>query len=467
MSKSNFTLADNRDNNEDKGGYVPSCFFHENELAYQEQLGLYRRGYLHPVAVTDIIRPDPSTSATRSQDAPSGYRVLHKLGAGGEATVWLAQELDRLDRIVSLKIFSARFFSAGEREARALKACMRSPSTPFSQNVLSLLDDFTISGPNGTHKGHVTEVLMPLRKLSPILPTERKKEVARDIVRGLAHVHHCGFVHGDIHIGNVGCAMPPQFAEEEVKSTMSLLDRYDVTMVITENPASRSTSLPPYLLSPCDLLSVYKDYDGLEAHQAARLYDFGNARRVGEENGTDAARRAYPPPEVAFGHYGCGGLTVLPTMAGDIWCLGALIIKLFTDQLIIRDPTIRYLLQQAMLDGVIPPAWRDYWDSVEYLRSKSDQISPEKADADWLRRRAYFMEKNPQNDDAEIDLLFTLLRRMVAADPETRPSVDEVLTHPWFSDDLATRAAALTVGSSLGPATHPASDSRIGTHISH
>ncbi len=24
-----------------------------------------------------------------------------------------------------------------------------------------------------------------------------------------------------------------------------------------------------------------------------------------------------------------------------------------------------------MLDGVIPPAWRDYWDSVEYLRSKS------------------------------------------------------------------------------------------------
>ncbi len=97
MSKSNFNLADNRDNTQDKGGYVPSCFFHENELAYQEQLGLYRRGYLHPVAVTDIIRPDPSTFATRSQDAPSGYRVLHKLGAGGEATVWLAQELDRLE----------------------------------------------------------------------------------------------------------------------------------------------------------------------------------------------------------------------------------------------------------------------------------------------------------------------------------------------------------------------------------
>ncbi len=79
--------------------------------------------------------------------------------------------------------------------------------------------------------------------------------------------------------------MPPQFAEEEVKSTMSLLDRYDVTMVITEDPASRSSSLPLYLLSPCDLLSVYKDYDGLEAHQAARLYDFGNGTSV----------RAHPP----------------------------------------------------------------------------------------------------------------------------------------------------------------------------
>ncbi len=82
------------------------------------------------------------------------------------------------------------------------------------------------------------------------------------------------------------------------------------------------------------------------------------------------------------------------------------------------------------------------------------------------------MEKNPQIDDAEIDLLFTLLRRMVAADPETRPSVDEVLTHPWFSDDLATPAAdndtpAPTVGPSPGPATHTASVSYIGTHISH
>ncbi len=44
-----------------------------------------------------------------------------------------------------------------------------------------------------------------------------------------------------------------------------------------------------------------------------------------EENGTDVVRRAYPPPEVASAHYGCGGLTVLPTMAGDIWCLGALV----------------------------------------------------------------------------------------------------------------------------------------------
>ncbi|RPD77900.1 kinase-like protein [Lentinus tigrinus ALCF2SS1-7] len=417
--------------------FAPTCLFFENETL-QEPLDRYRRGYLHPVAITNIIRPDPSTSASRCQAAPSGYRILHKLGKGGEATIWLAQEVDRLDCLVALKIFSAHCSSGGEREARALRACKTSPNTPGSRNVLSLLDDFTFTGPNGAHKVHVTEVVMPMKTLYPVLPARSKKQIAMDITRGLAHVHRSGFIHG----GNIGCAMPSAFTEKEVVYTMSMLDQYDVTMVVPDDPALHSSSLPPYLLSPCDLLQAYKYYGGLEAHQAARLLDFGNARQVGEDKGTDDIRWVCPPPEASFAYFGCGGLEVLPTMKGDIWCLGALMLRLFTGEAIVHDSTCACLLRQAKFEGVIPPAWREYWDKNEFLRKYSDRVTPENAHAGWSRRRDEFIQENPDVDAAEVDLLISLIRWMLATDPDVRPSADEVLAHPWFAEDAAMLVAS-------------------------
>ncbi|RPD75679.1 kinase-like protein [Lentinus tigrinus ALCF2SS1-7] len=302
-----------------------------------------------------------------------------------------------------------------------------------SQNVLSLLDDFTFTGPNGAHKVHITEVIMPLKKLYSLLPACAKKQVATDLARGLAHVHRCGFIHGDIHIG---CAMPPAFTENTIALTMSLLDRYDATMVIPRDPALRSCSLPPYLLDPCDILRVYRYYGGLKARQDAKLLDFGNARRVGEED-ADVVRWMCPPPEAAFAYYGCGGLEILPTTKGDIWCLGALMLRLFTNEAILYDSTSIILIQQAELEGVIPPAWRAFWDRNEILRSNTDQVTPEKAEAGWSRRRDQFSQKNPEVDLAEADLLIALMRRMLATNPDVRPSIDEVLAHPWFAEDKA------------------------------
>ncbi|KAI0720023.1 hypothetical protein C8T65DRAFT_736196 [Cerioporus squamosus] len=176
--------------------------------------------------------------------------------------------------------------------------------------------------------------------------------------------------------------MPPRFAEEQIAETMSVLFCYDMTMVIPENPALDGPSWPPYLLSPCDLLDVYRTFGGLKVPQDARLYDFGNARREGEKDGTDDVRWASPPPEAAFAYHGCGGLEALPTMVGDIQCPGALIVRLFTGQSILYDTSRACLLEQAKFDGVIPAAWRNYWDSVAYLRDRSDQVTPENADVE-------------------------------------------------------------------------------------
>lgn len=93
MPLENFTLPKELDS--DGVSSVPYCYLDPNQL-FQEDLELYRPGHFHPVHVKDIIRPDSASSALRSRDAPRGYRILHKLGAGGEASVWLAQELDNL-----------------------------------------------------------------------------------------------------------------------------------------------------------------------------------------------------------------------------------------------------------------------------------------------------------------------------------------------------------------------------------
>ncbi len=105
--------------------------------------------------------------------------------------------IDRLRRVVSLKIFSAHCFSAAEREASAVRTSMTSPNAVWAKHIIHLLDDFTIRGPNGTHKVHVTDVVMPMKQLlRSRLSAVKKKELVKGLAQGLAHLHRCGIIHG-------------------------------------------------------------------------------------------------------------------------------------------------------------------------------------------------------------------------------------------------------------------------------
>ncbi|TFK78448.1 hypothetical protein K466DRAFT_77982, partial [Polyporus arcularius HHB13444] len=136
--------------------------YNQLEDTEREPLELYRPGHLHPVVVGDIIRPESSRCPNRPANSPTGYRILHKLGHGGEATVWLAQGLETPERLVSLKVYSAHCHTAAEREARALRASAATSNVPWSKHVLSLIDSFTIRGSNGIHHTHVSDVVLPM-----------------------------------------------------------------------------------------------------------------------------------------------------------------------------------------------------------------------------------------------------------------------------------------------------------------
>lgn len=68
-----------------------------------EDLGRYREGGFHPVIIGDRFAEDR-------------YEVVHKLGSGGWATVWLAKD-SKHDRYVALKILQAQC-SEDSRELR-------------------------------------------------------------------------------------------------------------------------------------------------------------------------------------------------------------------------------------------------------------------------------------------------------------------------------------------------------------
>ena len=106
----------------------------------------YRKGGFHPVHLQDQFKKDR-------------YRVIHKLGHGGFATVWLARDVVR-HRYVALKILAARL-SRDCPEVEILRRLKRGIDLKGKAHVMSMLDHFWISGPNGKHLCVVSEVAGP------------------------------------------------------------------------------------------------------------------------------------------------------------------------------------------------------------------------------------------------------------------------------------------------------------------
>jgi serine/threonine-protein kinase SRPK3 len=153
----------------------------------------YRTGGFHPVHLDDQFKN-------------GRYTVIHKLGHGGFATVWLARDAIR-SRYVALKILAARL----SRDCPEVEILRRLRSSNGSGHVgkaymMSMLDHFWIYGPNGEHLCVVSQVGGPSIKQwneSPGLRsgTRRLKEnlarkVCLEATEGLAFIHNTGIVHG-------------------------------------------------------------------------------------------------------------------------------------------------------------------------------------------------------------------------------------------------------------------------------
>ncbi|KAJ7267646.1 kinase-like domain-containing protein [Mycena haematopus] len=164
----------------------------------------YKPGGYHPVKIGDAFSDDR-------------YVVVRKLGWGHFSTVWLTWD-SKMKRHVALKVVksAARYTETALDEIKLLQRLITSSSPngalnhPGRSHVISFLDHFRHTGPNGTHVCMVFEVLgenllgLVKRHQNKGVPMPIVKQIAKQVLLGLDYMHRCcGVIHTDIKPENV------------------------------------------------------------------------------------------------------------------------------------------------------------------------------------------------------------------------------------------------------------------------
>ncbi|XP_039652868.1 SRSF protein kinase 1b isoform X1 [Perca fluviatilis] len=164
----------------------------------QEDPNDYCRGGYHHVKIGDLFH--------------GRYHVIRKLGWGHFSTVWLAWDIQE-KRFVAMKVVKSaeHYTETALDEIKLLKSVRNTdPSDPSREKVVQLLDDFKISGINGTHVCMVFEVLgyhllkWIIKSNYQGLPLPCVKSIIRQVLQGLDYLHtKCKIIHTDIKPENI------------------------------------------------------------------------------------------------------------------------------------------------------------------------------------------------------------------------------------------------------------------------
>ncbi|XP_043857303.1 SRSF protein kinase 1 isoform X2 [Dromiciops gliroides] len=172
----------------------------------QEDPNDYCKGGYHLVKIGDLFN--------------GRYHVIRKLGWGHFSTVWLSWDIQG-KKFVAMKVVKSaeHYTETALDEIRLLKSVRNTdPNDPNREMVVQLLDDFKISGVNGTHICMVFEVLghhllkWIIKSNYQGLPLPCVKTIIQQVLQGLDYLHtKCRIIHTDIKPENILLSVNEQY----------------------------------------------------------------------------------------------------------------------------------------------------------------------------------------------------------------------------------------------------------------
>lgn len=153
-----------------------------------ENVNDYQLGGHHPIHLGDTL-------------GQGRYRIIHKLGNGGFANVWLCRDIKaESPDYVALKVLMAGASTPESPELVQGKLLKSFEHETGAEGVCLFLDHFNIEGPNGSHLCLVYPVLGPAVSRGLLRPSENTnqtlREICRSTVRSMAFLHKKGVCHG-------------------------------------------------------------------------------------------------------------------------------------------------------------------------------------------------------------------------------------------------------------------------------
>lgn len=164
----------------------------------QEDPNDYCKGGYHRVKIGDLFN--------------NRYHVIRKLGWGHFSTVWLCWDV-QVKQFVALKVVKSaeHYTETALDEIRLLRAVRDTdPGDSGRDKVVQLLDDFKISGANGSHVCMVFEVLghhllkWIIKSNYQGVPLLCVQTIIRQVLQGLDYMHtKCKIIHTDLKPENI------------------------------------------------------------------------------------------------------------------------------------------------------------------------------------------------------------------------------------------------------------------------
>lgn len=418
-----------------------------------EKLERYRPGGYHPVTVGDQLG--------------DRYSIIHKLGFGSYSTIWLARNQEAR-RYVAIKIPVAERESTGTRETDILRglnnARLGGKAYPGAAYIPSILDGFSLFGPNGVHHCYVTEPgmmsLAEAKDASSIrlfqLPVARV--MAAQLVEAVTFLHSQGIVHGgklssrgdpislllcaglmrwvtaDLHDGNVLLRLPGSM---DSLSPEQLYEKYGSPQY---EPAVRLDQcrlpggVPENVVVPIWLGKESELVDLSEARII--LTDFGESFMPATmARPYSNAPEVLTPPEAYFEQ------RKSLSFPADIWMLACMIWAIIAQRPLFEgyNPSADWVIkEQVDCLGKLPAPWWLKWDA----RAKwFNEDGKRKIDACSrpLEQRFNDSVRQPRQefrmgevDEIEKVALLSMLKSMLAFNPEERPTAQEIWDCEWM-----------------------------------